>query len=246
MTQPIRILTFTPVWQRPEVFKICIKGIKRMMKHDPKRFKIIPFFMVSESSAADLLMKEKMKFIYTQNSPLGTKKNLGLTYALENFEFDYLMEIGSDDLVVSDYLDTVEGFMYQGIPQFHPADVYFIDSRTGKTAYWITDKVLGAARCINRSSLEFVTRRTTLWDNTGVRGMDTFSWNTLMRFGIGNRLIMPNNGEVMAVDIKSATNINQMSAFKPSPLPIESILQPFPEAADIYKLIEQNTAATIL
>jgi len=233
----INIITFTPVWQRPEIFKICLAGIKRLVNHDKKRFNIRPFFMVSESWAAAELIKLKYDFVYVTNDPLGAKKNAGIKYALENYQFDYIMEIGSDDLLTSGYLDLIEPLLLEGIQQLHPSSVYFADARNGEVAFWETNKVLGAGRCISRKAIETVTRRTTLWEPQGRRGMDTYSWRQLQNVGIGNHLI--NTRDVYALDIKSDVNINQMSAFLPSPLTLDEILIHFPEAELIRKSIAQ-------
>lgn len=229
----MKILTFTPVWQRPDIFAICLKGIKRLMAYDPQRFQIQPFFMVSESWAATLLQKNKFDFIYVANNPLGAKKNEGLKYAIQNYKFDYLMELGSDDLLTSAYLELIEPYMKAQAPQFHPSSIYLIDVKNSATAYWETSKILGAGRCISCEALKKV--RVPLWNPEGQRGMDTYSWNMLLRHGIGNTIIKAN--EIYALDIKSEVNINQLGAFMKSPKTLDEILTPFAEAADIYKAI---------
>jgi len=231
----MKILTFTPVWQRPEIFEICLQGIKRLQKYDPKRFQIQPFFVISESCAAKLLLKYKYDFVYAENAPLGAKKNTGIRYAFDNYDFDYIMEIGSDDLVTNEWLETALPLMEQNVKQFHPCDVYFVDARNGETAYWKTDKILGAGRFISREAIAQVIKRDNLWEPVGRRGMDTYSWRQLLKYGIGNKII--DTGDVVSIDIKSDVNINQMSTFKPSPLALEEILIHFPEAELIRKQI---------
>lgn len=240
----INILTFTPVWQRPEVFKICLKGIRRLMNYDKKRFNIRPFFMVSESWAAEMLLKQKFDFIYVQNDPLGNKKNEGIRYALDNFNFDYILEIGSDDLIADEWLEIAAEHLENKVPQLHLSNVYFIDIRTAETAYWQTEKVLGAGRFISRKSIETVVNRAELWEPTGRRGMDTYSWRQLQRFGIGN-MIIDTNDRCLTLDIKSDININQMAAFSPSPRTLDEILINFPEADLIRKQTVDNIAKVV-
>lgn len=238
MEKPIKILTFTPVYQRREVFEICLAGIKRLVNYDKKRFNIQPFFIVSELWAAQLLTKLKYEFLFAANHPLGNKKNEGLKYVLQSYQFDYLMEIGSDDILTDQYLEIILPLMLEKTPQFHLAEVYFVDVRTADTAYWKTDKVLGAGRCISRKAIETVTAKTTLWNPEGARGMDTFSFNQLMKSGIGNKIIQAPDHH--ALDIKSEVNINQLYNFKPSPKTIDQILAPFPEKEMINKLISKH------
>lgn len=238
MEKPVKILTFTPVFQRREVFEICLAGIKRLINYDKKRFEIQPFFIVSELWAAQLLTKLKYEFLFAANNPLGNKKNEGLKYALQNYQFDYLMEIGSDDIITNDYLEIILPYIEAKTPQFHLSDVYFVDVRNGKTAYWKTQKILGAGRCISRKALKTVTDRLPLWNPEGARGMDTWSFNTLMKCGIGNTII--HTPEHHALDIKSEININKLSNFATSHKTIDEILAPFYEKEMINKLIEKH------
>ncbi len=235
---PIRILTFTPVWRRPEVFEICLAGLKRLQHYDPKRFSIRPFFIVSESEAAIQVERYGFDFIYWQNQPLGAKKNAGLKYAMKNFEFDYLMEIGSDDIVNNEYLDYIEPQMRAGVMQFIPCAVYFIDVLTGKTACWVTDKVLGLGRCIHRNALELFAPDYELWTPEKERGMDTCSWMNLMWKKVFVKILPHTNH--FTLDIKSEVNINHLDSFVPVVDTAEQLLSHYPEGDMIMKLIEEK------
>lgn len=234
-----KILTFTPVWRRPEVFEICLAGIKRLQQYAPERFKILPFFIVSEPEAAAQCERFGFDFIFHKNQPLGAKKNAGLKHVMENYDFDYLMELGSDDLVTNDYLDYIEPYMAAGVGQFVPRDVYFIDIRTGQTAHWRTDKILGAGRCISRGALELFAPGYKLWIPTKERGMDTCSWLNLMSKAVFVKLLPTER--VYTLDIKSDTNINSLAPFIPSSMLPEQLLGYFPEGHMVMELIENST-----
>jgi len=239
-----KILTFTPVWGRPEIFEICLAGIKRLMKHDPKRFQIIPFFIVSEGWAAQLLNKHKFAYIYHQNQPLGAKKNAGIRYAIDNIEFDYILEIGSDDLISGQWLDIAEPYLLEGVKQLHPSNVYFTDVRTGKAAEWTSAKIIGLGRFISRAAIKTAIQRFELWEPKGNRGMDTYSWNQLQKCGIGNQIINT-SGQVLTLDLKSDTNINQMAAFKATEKTADEIIGAFPEAPLIRKHMQSLNPSVI-
>jgi hypothetical protein len=234
---PITILTFTPVWKRPAVFEICLKGIDRLVKYAPARFNIIPFFIVSESWAAKAVLARGYQFIMMPNSPLGAKKNIGMKYAFEEFQFDYLMEIGSDDILTNQYLDIIEPLCRTEVAEFCISTCHFIDTITGAVALWKTDKVLGLGRCISRPAIAKVLRTTTLWGNERERGMDTYSWRQLQAVGVENTLI--ENDTVLGVDIKSEVNINPISKFTPINTTPENMLKNIPEAPEIIKLIKK-------
>lgn len=226
---PIKILTFTPVWKREEIFKICLEGIKRLVFYDPSRFQIIPFFMVSESWAANMILNEGFDFILVQNNPLGNKKNMGLKYAMDKHEFDYLLEIGSDDIISNSYLDLIEPELRAETPQFCPSKVWFCDPSTGKTSFYKPEtKIIGLGRGIHRSVLSKV-HNYILWNPEAERGMDTFSWRHLLStYKVENTMIQVN--DIQLLDIKSKMNINSMDKFSISDISIDEVLKPFPEA----------------
>lgn len=236
---PIRILTFTPVWRRPEIFDICLQGIQRLCNYKPEKFEIIPFFVVSEAEAARQVLAAGFDFIFHQNHPLGEKKNAGLAAVMEKYEFDYLLEIGSDDLLINDFLDFMEPYFKKEIPQITPAEVWFIDIETATPGHWRTEKILGLGRCIHHNALQTTKKEGyQLWDPEKNRGMDTCSWLNLLRKGIKNYIVQPD--KVYTLDIKSRVNINEITRFDPSPLTVLEILTHFPEGPQVYKLINRE------
>lgn len=238
MEKPIKILTFTPVWRRPEVFEICLAGLKRMQDYAPDRFKIIPFFIVSEAEAAMQVEKYGFDFIYWQNRPLGAKKNAGLKYVMNNFEFDYLMEFGSDDISTNEYLHIVEPEMLAGVPEITPSSVWFIDSRNGAVSYWKTKITLGLGRCISHKALKLFAPDYQLWLHDHNSGMDTCSMHALTKKGIDNKLILVQDCHTL--DIKSDENINSIDHFQRVSLTAQEMCANFPEGHMILKLIEQT------
>lgn len=233
------ILTFTPVWRRPEIFEICLQGIARLQKYNPAKYRIIPFFIVSEAEAATMVLKYGFDFIYHTNLPLGAKKNAGLSYVMEKYKFDYLMEIGSDDIIKNEYLDFLAPHMAAEIQQITPHDAWFIDTNTGKTAYWLTQKVIGLGRCIHYNALaKFEKSNYRLWLPDLNKGMDTCSWQQLLIKGIKNTLVSTN--AIYTLDIKSDVNINTITPFKPATITPDELLSHFPESPQIQKLIINN------
>lgn len=233
----LSILTFTPVWRRPEIFRICLQGINRLVNYAPERYKITPFFIISESWAAVELQKYGWDWVAVQNHPLGNKKNMGLKYAMQQIqEFDYILEIGSDDLIKNEYLDLAEPLLREGKPHISASAVHFIDTTTGKTAAYITEKIIGLGRFIKAEALKPIPRLE-LWNPEGDRGMDTFSWRHLEQYGIKKTTIETNNGELL--DIKSATNINAITPYTPTPhITAADLCAHYPEGPEIMKLIK--------
>jgi hypothetical protein len=170
LTSKINLLIYLAVWRRPEITELCFMGIERMKKHSA--YNIEAFAVISEPGMIQLCNKYGIKWFMTDNYPLGKKKNTGLR-AAERFDFDYLMEIGSDDLITNDlltqYLDYFGKYDFFGI-----TDAAYIESETGACRRLTTDKsTYGAGRIISRKILNQM--NWTLWSDSLNRGLDNNS-----------------------------------------------------------------------
>lgn len=239
MSEPIRIITFTPVYQRREILEIMLKGVQRLCAYDPARFDITPFFIVSDTADRELIDRYGYAYIEYPNHPLGAKKNAGLRHVMQVCHFDYLLEIGSDDLLTSDYLDLLHPHMCAGISAANIGTAYFIDVNTLRLAYWETQRIIGAGRIISRAAIEKVYESgNDLWNDQAERGMDTWSWRRLNYCGIENKLVWVYDA-CYILDIKSADNLNHIKLFERSPRSQAEVLARFPEANEIIKLSQQ-------
>lgn len=242
LMKPIKIITFTPVWQRRKLFEIFLQGIKRLIKYSPNRFEIVPFFMISERYYAARLNEEGFDFIMINNNPLGAKKNEGLTYILNNYQFDYMLEIGSDDIIANMYLDIAEPYLKTGIPQMCPSRVYFLDILSGKIASHKTDRIVGLGRFISADALRMVTTMEPFWMPTADRGMDTYSWRVLARWDIDNQVIKSDHP--ILIDVKSEINLNRIDAFIDEIITVKELLKYFPEKHQIINLLNTKAHAS--
>lgn len=150
----IKIAIITPVWQRRSVTKIMLKGLNRLIKYRTDSFEVKPFFAVSEYYDEKLIQQSGFEYIYAENNPLGAKKNKLLNHVVRTYDFDYVMELNSDNVVSNEILDIYEPLMLEKVPLFCPDNVAFVDVNTGKTASWHTDFITGAARCMSRKAVE--------------------------------------------------------------------------------------------
>ena len=239
MSEPVRIITFTPVYKRREILEIMLKGVQRLCAHDPARFDITPFFIVSDPADRDIIDRYGYASIEHPNHPLGKKKNAGLRHVMQVCDFDYLLELGSDDLLTSDYLDFFEPHMRQGVAAANIGTAYFIDIASLKVAYWETQRIIGAGRILSREAIQQIHESgNELWNDDAERGMDTWSWRRLSYCGIHNTLLWVYD-TCYILDLKSPDNLNHISNYERSPRSQAEILARFPEAPEIIKLAHQ-------
>lgn len=149
------ILIFLACWKRPEITELCFKGIQRLKAYDPDRFRISALAVISEREMIPLCVKYGINWTFADNLPVGRKKNRGFNIAF-NFQWDYLLEIGSDDLLRNDILDLYEPMMLKGVPVFGTNRLVFYNSETGEARNYKSE-ALAMGRCMKRTMLEDVT-----------------------------------------------------------------------------------------
>lgn len=171
MRKPIDILLYFAVHGRHDLLKVCIRQVQLLMKYDPLRFNIIPFAVCSSDADSAILTAAGIDNIQHRNDFLGEKKNAGLAYALEKFTFDYMLEIGSDDLIHPYLLEEYLPYFKAQIGMISANQCYFIEIPSGKVATWKTDVIIGAGRCIHRSLLSRM-HKTEFLFNTSCAGAD--------------------------------------------------------------------------
>jgi hypothetical protein len=195
----MRILIYTAIWKRPEITEICFLGIKRLQR--APGFHVEPFAVISEESMIPLCEKYGVEWCMTANHPLGAKKNYGLSQ-LRDKDFDFMMEIGSDDIVLDQLLEQYKKFFVK-YDFFGINDAAYIDAETLECARLQSEAVYGAGRVISKNALEQM--NFDLWDNRN-RGMDKASLTRLYNIGVKYWQI-PAIDYPLVVDIKSPVNI---------------------------------------
>jgi hypothetical protein len=191
----MKLLFFIPVWKRPEITEICFMGIYRLRRlgiHD-----ISALAIISEEEMKPLCEKYGIEWCFYKNSPLGEKKNFGVQEAMKR-DFDYLIEMGSDDLLKNEFLNLYTW----DYPVMGLNDFIIINSEDGRCRR-ISGKALcfGPGRAISREALQ----SGNLWSDKQNRSLDKVSTFTLARRGFTEKRFK--SDEPLCIDIKSAVNI---------------------------------------
>jgi hypothetical protein len=161
----MKILIFLAAWKRPEITEICFQGIRRLQ--DASKFPVDTMCVISEESMIPLCEKYGIDYIIYKNEPLGEKKNAGLNAAMLR-SWDYLLEIGSDDLLKTEILDAYLPFFERGEELFGVKDFLYINSEDGDCRRLKTNTTYGAARCISRKVIERVAYGVDVIANEGI------------------------------------------------------------------------------
>ena len=192
----IKILVFLAVWKRPEITEICFMGLKRLQK--VPGFQVKLFAVISEESMIPLCEKYGVDWCITKNSPLGAKKNYGLSQAMRK-DFDYMLEIGSDDIIKDDLL-----YNYSWDRDVMALwDFAVLNTKDGQCKRISKHHgFYGSGRVISKKALESIGN---LWPDKIERALDNNSTMILAKKGfLEKRIPMP---EPVALGLKSEVNI---------------------------------------
>ncbi|MCR4313383.1 MAG: glycosyltransferase family 2 protein, partial [Candidatus Roizmanbacteria bacterium] len=122
-----KILILLPIWGRKKITQICLENLLELQKD----FKIDVLCIVSESWSKVMAFEYGFRFVTAPNDCLGTKMNIGVEAALK-LNFDYLMNLGSDDIITKELLDIYTPYFEKNLEMFGSKRLTFIDSKEKK------------------------------------------------------------------------------------------------------------------
>lgn len=192
----------TAVYSRPEVTRIWAMGLRRL--------DLFPVVILSKEDPDFMenyqICKKYDFFMVTYpNNPLGEKLNKVISYILHHFEFDYLMNIDSDDLILPQLWDIYAAFWEKNNPFFGIKRVYFFNLKTKETRF-SDENCWCAGRCMSRSLLEKM--KGSLYFDQDDRGLDQRS-AAKVEHCTGIKQTMIETGIVPYIlDIKTIYNLN--------------------------------------
>lgn len=193
----VKLLFFLAVWKRPEITEICFLGLNRLRKQPDYDINVLA--VISEESMIPLCEKYDVEWCMHENQPLGAKKNFGLAQAMMKKDFDYMVEIGSDDLLKNEFLN-----LYPWDKDvFALSDFIIMNTEDGECRRLTKrDAYYGTGRAISRKALE---KTGNLWVDKLNMGLDNASTVALAKKGFGERRI--STAEPVVIDLKSEVNI---------------------------------------
>ena len=239
----IKLAIVTSVWGRPEVFNCFLIGIRELVKNCTD-FEIN--LIISESSQDDVNHLHNTKNLARQigfghceyydfkvleipNEPLAAKVN-ATTYAAGKLGVDYVLCLGSDDIISPELLNEYGKLMRKGIDFIGVTDFYFYDTVSKRSLYWggYTEPnrkghTAGAARCLSAHLLD-------QWDWMPWENKDSLMLDKSMQDKLKvtphtiETFSMKSKG-LFAVDIKSSTNMTPFEKWNNSDFIDNAILQ---------------------
>ena len=232
----IKLAIVASVWKRPEVVRMFISGIKKIIDGcDNFEISLIisesfQNYSIKEQSSGYLtnnlikwLLECGLKFgkiIEIPNEPLAAKVN-ATTYACKNLEVDYVLCLGSDDIMTPELLNEYAIHMRNGIDFIGVTDFYFYDTVSGKSLYWggYTEPyrkghTAGAARALSARLLRQWDWMP--WENRDSHVLDKSMQDKLKVTPHTIHTFSMKEKNLFALDIKSETNMTPFAKWNNS------------------------------
>lgn len=137
ITGKIKLAIVTSVWGRPEIFEMFAKGVNELVSKCDE-FDITVVVSGSEwIKSKDMVLKNLPDAFYIEipNEPLAAKVN-STTYRCKNSSIDYVLCVGSDDIISPELLNEYAKYMRKGIDFIGITDCYFYDTVSKQSLYW--------------------------------------------------------------------------------------------------------------
>lgn len=152
----MRIAIVTTMWQRPEIFRIFAE----QCQHLQNKYGNLDVIVTGSESHKSKHLAESYGFHYIEyaNKPLGRKQNRS-TIKAKALGVDYVICVGSDDLISDKLYEYYLSQFEKGIDFIAPLDCYFYDTVSGKGLYWggyrgkWQGMTCGAGRALSRNIL---------------------------------------------------------------------------------------------
>lgn len=237
----IKLVIGTMMWGRFELFQFWCDHIKRLQKECPE-IEIIPISVGSEGYKSKSICESNgIHYLEHENLPLRNKANARLKFA-KQFNPDYIMFLGSDDIISTSLLKEYHTHMLDGVHILEVMDLYYFDRISKRSAYcegYISKRRKGEPMAVARCISSYVAEEFNweLW-NTNINSSPDANINKNLRSTIFSNFRLNIKNKHLVLDIKGE-GINVFKPNKPNWELIDtSIIKNFLPKKEFQKLIE--------
>lgn len=203
----------TAVWKRYEVLETFKEGIERLKKHSNIEIEVVA--VGSEGKQSANACKE-FHYVEYENNPLSDKWNAGML-KMKELNVDYVLCMGSDDLMCNNSLDKYVEAMEFGYDFIGLLDCFIYDSKTNDLRFWVgyngkrVGETAGIGRCLSKRLLDIFEWKP--WADAHDRGLDGTMFNKLKDIPHTQKVFGCLKDNIFAVDIKDAYSLTSFSHF---------------------------------
>lgn len=205
----MKIGIVTANYDRHDIFRLWCASIKRLRDS----FGDIPVVVTSESMDRATCKTYNIEHISCKNRPVSRKFNFSME-AMRDKDVDYVMVLGSDDIITDGLFQTILNEVESGIDVIGTDSIYYYSLNRYTCPHKLIKlkykRMLGVAKTISRSVLERVYFAPWSWDRD--HGLDANLSNNIREHVRTTSFV-----DGMVVDVKSKFNMNPFSLWNKKP-----------------------------
>lgn len=225
----IKVGIVSAVWGREFIFQLFAKGITHLIKSTPEiDFEVIIAGSEKEKSKT-MVENWGFKYIEIPNEPLASKHN-ATTLLAGKLNCDYVLCLGSDDVIHPDLMKSYIKYMKKGFDYIGVLDFYFYDTITKKCSYWggyrderRKNHTCGAGRLISKRLLTLWNWKP--WEIKDSKVLDNSMQTKLKATPHSIKTFYLKDENVFGLDIKSSTNMTPFALWDNTVYIDEKIIQ---------------------
>lgn len=154
----MKVTLHIPIFGRAEIADRVVAGINTLYTEGKKKgidLKVMYIFSNVQDYENYTRNLEPLDYaVYVENRPLGRKFNAGVQFLYKfNLQFDYFMQLGSDDILRHDYWDYAYPAMEAGYDIIGCKNLIVEDFDTGEEKHHKSSDIFGAGRLIREEIL---------------------------------------------------------------------------------------------
>ena len=220
----MKVLITCAVWKRPQIFEIMTAGLQRMRSlMDTLGVDSQVLFIVDETDEQNTLLIDQMAtadanilhVTISNDMPLGERMNRAMD-AASGLDWDYMMQMGSDDLISDAGVLALMSYAFNGCPFFGFRQIYFVDSVTKRMKQMLTSNTFGAGRMVSREIYE---KTGVFWDANQRSCLDNYMQESIYS-ACGVMPSVVNTWRPAVFDIKSGNNVNPYNKYLKKETPL--------------------------
>jgi len=185
------------------------RAIHRFKDHG---IEVYPYYAVSDSENYNLIAGREY-FIECSNALVGQKHNHLLQYAIQD-KWDFMLQLGSDDLLLDEAIDKIAVEMKKGVEFGAFQELWVANPKTREMKYHKSKQCFGAGRFFSRRVVDLVLQKKgVFWTPEKQRGLDGDSSRRVTQV---TKLWPKVLDGAFGVDIKGKDNLNGWHKFQGS------------------------------
>lgn len=185
---------------RENISSIFCSSINRFINDAPKGYEFIKFAVVTGNESVKVCNEYGFDYIQHQNEPLGKKWNEGLNHCIKNYDFDYVLIMGDDDIISSEAWKYYDVCFKNKVDYFGFSSIYFYSTINKECLIFNYNKFYKLVGCGRMISLKAIKECANV-----IRVRLKVDYNG---FKAGNTIILPFNQASYLVDMNKATQMS--------------------------------------